>query len=108
MCLDKKFQLNPFVPQSEKRLESNDKIGHYILKKDFIRDEKHGILNFVNEEKIARQKRVMSYLFTQIGKNIFTGKSIIGISLPVFIFDQRSFLERYGISFQFAPLYLEK
>jgi hypothetical protein len=44
----------------------------------------------------------------EIGKSIFTGKSIIGISLPVFIFDSNSYLESVVRSLSFAPHFLEK
>ncbi len=39
---------------------------------------------------------------------MLSGKSIVNISLPVYIFEDRSNLERYAYAFGFAPEYLEK
>jgi hypothetical protein len=81
--------------------------GHFIFKKDFVRDDKKGYLLYVNQEKINNQKSVISYLLKSVGKNFFTGKSIINISLPVSIFDRCTNLERTAQSFCYAPHYLE-
>ena len=63
---------------------------------------------FTNETKIAAQKQVFNFLMKKIGSNIVQGKSILNISLPIYIFDTRSNLERFAFSFTFAPEYLEK
>lgn len=43
-----------------------------------------------------------------MGGNLLKGKSLLSISMPVDIFDNRSNLERTAYSFSFAPTYLEK
>ena len=41
---------------------------------------------------MAAQKDVIKYIFKQIGSNILKGKSIMNMSLPVDIFDNKSLL----------------
>ena len=41
-------------------------------------------------KKIADQKGVLKFILSQIGKNLLSGKSILGISLPVDIFSTMS------------------
>ena len=45
-----------------------------------------GDLVFVNEEKIKAQSSVLKNILKKIGANIFTGKSILNVSLPIQIF----------------------
>lgn len=45
-----------------------------------------GGLGYVDEEKMKEQKKVLTYIIKRIGKNIFSGKGILNISLPVDIF----------------------
>lgn len=47
-------------------------------------------------------------MLKSIGKNLLTGKSIISISLPVYIFEKRSNLERQAFKFLYAPKFLER
>ena len=68
--------------------------GHYLFKNDWNRDEETGINWFINKQVIANQKSVLNFALKSIGKNLLSGKSVIGISLPVFIFDKMSHLER--------------
>lgn len=50
----------------------------------------------------------MKFIVGQIAKNIVTGKSVLGISLPVDIFACESNLERFAFSMTYAPILLEK
>lgn len=79
-----------------------------MLFEDFKRDDKKGSLVFINEEKQKIGNKVLSFLLKKIGKNILTAKSIIGMSLPVFMFDSASNLERNATGFGYAPLYFER
>jgi hypothetical protein len=47
-------------------------------------------------------------MLKKVGSNLFSGKSIISISLPVEIFETRSNLERTAYMFTYAPKYLEE
>jgi len=44
----------------------------------------------------------------KLAKNIYDGKGVVGISLPVRIFEPRSTLERIIDWWSFAPTYLTK
>jgi hypothetical protein len=46
----------------------------------------------VDEEKLAKQKNVFSDIMGQAASNILSGKSIVGLTLPVRIFEPRSLL----------------
>lgn len=43
-----------------------------------------------------------------MGFNIVNGKSILSISLPIKIFDAKSFLEKIAMFMKMAPHYFEK
>jgi hypothetical protein len=46
-------------------------------------------------------------MLKKIGSNLFGGRNVMQISLPLYIFDKKSNLERTAFSFAFAPFYLE-
>lgn len=46
-------------------------------------------------------------MLKKIGSNLLGGRNIMQISLPLYIFDKKSNLERTAFSFSFAPFYLE-
>lgn len=45
-----------------------------------------GGLNYIDEMKMKEQKKVLTFIIKRIGKNIFSGKGILNVSLPVDIF----------------------
>lgn len=51
---------------------------------------------------------MIKYIFKQIGSNILKGKSIMSMSLPVDIFDNKSLLERMMGSYGYAPIFIAK
>jgi len=65
-------------------------------------------LNYLNSELMVEQKRVILSLLKQAGSNLIHGRGVINISLPVGVFEPRSFLERLARSFGHAPIFLEK
>lgn len=50
----------------------------------------------------------MKDVLSKAAANVFSGQSIIGISLPVRIFEPRSLLERICDWYGFAPIFLKK
>jgi hypothetical protein len=66
---------------------------HRMILTDFERKEGCEGLEFKNKELINKQRAVMTYLIKKMGSNLFSGKSIMNISLPINIFDVRSHLE---------------
>ncbi|CAD8206402.1 unnamed protein product [Paramecium octaurelia] len=108
LSINVKHQLQPKEKGQNRQFLTSQEGGHYIFKKDFIREEKNGGLKVINEEKLAAQKAVIKFLITRIGASLLMGKSITGISMPVSIFEARSNTERVCSSLGFAPIYLEE
>jgi hypothetical protein len=57
---------------------------------------------------MEKQKGVMKDVLSKAAGNLFSGQSIIGISLPVRIFEPRSLLERICDWYGFAPVFLKQ
>lgn len=50
-------------------------------------------LEFINQDLLKKQRGILTYMIKKIGSNLFSGKSIMNVSLPINIFDPRSLLE---------------
>lgn len=72
------------VPSNYTKL-SNPKWRNYYLR-DIWEVNSTGELKCVNEEKLKEQHSIMSYVVNKMAANLFTGKSILNVSLPVSIF----------------------
>ena len=99
------FPLN-LPPDSIKYQEISPETGHYAISKDWSRAKEGGLL-FYNKKELDIQGKVLSYLIKRLGANLLQGKSVINISLPVVLFDTKSFLERIADSYTYAPYFLE-
>lgn len=55
---------------------------------------------------MEEQKKVIISLIKQAGSNIIHGRSFMNVSLPLEVFEPRSFLERLARSFGHAPDFL--
>lgn len=62
----------------------------------------------INEEKIKAQSGVLKSLAKTLASNLFKGKSILNISLPVTVFSNESNLSLLCKSYAYAPLLLER
>jgi hypothetical protein len=60
------------------------------------------------EEELAAQRGVVWDLVKSFGKNLVGSKDLIGISLPVRLFEPRSYLERLADGWWSAPIYLTR
>ena len=69
--------------------------------------EKTGLL-YKNEEAKKKIYKTAKYLVAKMGKNILTGKSILNISFPVFIFDKRTLHQAFCHEHRLAPYYLTR
>ncbi len=58
--------------------------------------------------ELDRQKNVIWEVVKTLGKNLVNGKDLIGISLPVQLFEPRSYLHRLTDGWWSAPIYLNK
>ena len=91
--------INPELLKSE-ILKSEEKKNPYIFEFpyenewwiDYVTNpDKPGLL-YKNEEGKKKIYKTAKYLVAKMGKNILTGKSILNVSFPVFIFDKRTLL----------------
>lgn len=63
-------------------------------------------IRLVNQEKIDAQNNVLKFVMKTMRKNLFTGKSILSISLPVEIFKADSNTQRLCESMTQGPYLL--
>ncbi|CAD8066390.1 unnamed protein product [Paramecium primaurelia] len=80
---------------------------HFFYRDEWQFDIKKGYLKFVNAKKLEAQKKVLKYILSKMGSNLLKGKSILSVSLPVYVFEKRTNLQRFGASFAYAPHFLE-
>lgn len=71
------------------------------------RPGENGIL-YTNTTFLDKQRSLFDYFIRKIGSNIVQGKSIMNISLPIFIFDTRTLLELWVWQNGYSAIYLEK
>jgi hypothetical protein len=62
----------------------------------------------VNKPKIAAQNNVIKFMMKTMKKNLFSGKGVLNVSLPVEIFNCDSNLQRLCESLALAPDLIEK
>ena len=62
---------------------------------DYIKNLGAKGVEFINHEVIKKHRSIISYMIKKIGANLLSGKSIMNVSLPIYIFDHRSLLESY-------------
>jgi hypothetical protein len=68
----------------------------------------NGEMVFTDQKLLEQQSKVFTWVIRKMGSNLLAGKSITSISLPVTIFEDISYLERLAISFEPAPLMLDR
>jgi hypothetical protein len=84
--------------------------GAYLQRKVFEHNERHpsGGLKWKDEAELKRQRGVAWDLIKSVGSNILEGKDLVNTSLPIYLFEPRSFLERLTDIFAYAPCFLRK
>lgn len=70
--------------------------------------EPTGTLKLVQEDIRKAQSGVIMDVLKQAGLSIIDGKGVVGLSLPVRIFENRSTIERISDLWGYAPYYLNK
>ena len=112
----KEEQINPEEIKNEILKEEQEKKKPYIFEFayedewwiDYVTNpDKPGLL-YKNEEKKKIIYKTAKYLVTKMGKNILTGKSILNVSFPVFIFDKRTLHQAFCHEQRLAPYYLTR
>lgn len=69
---------------------------------------KDGGLECFNQEELKCQEGIVIDLMKSAGKQLMEGKNVVGISLPVRIFEPRSTIERVCDWWAFGPIYLTR
>ena len=65
-----------------------------MILSDYMKDYGAEGIEFINQKVIQKHRGIISYIIKKIGSNLLSGKSIMNVSLPIYIFDHRSLLER--------------
>ena len=79
-----------------------------VVHTEYERSMKEPGLVFKNKDVIDRGSKVISYLLKKIGSNIIKGKSVMNVSLPVYIFDRRTLIQVQAYELSYAPYFLER
>lgn len=72
---------------------------------DFSKAEGGGML-YTDKEEVQKQRWIAKDVIKSMGSNLMQGKSLIAISMPVKIFEPRSFLQRMTDFWGLLPEYL--
>lgn len=107
-CVNRYHVMAPTTSKSEMLIHTSEAAGHKCWKFDFRRCERNGGLLYLNERVMKEQKRVLMSMLKRIGSNLLRGKSIMNISMPVEIFETKSFLQRISRGFGYAPQFMSK
>ena len=69
---------------------------------------KSGGVECQNQEELKCQEGIVMELVRTAGKTLMEGKNVVGVSLPVRIFEPRSTIERICDLWSFGPIYLSR
>ena len=94
-----------YIPQSELNKPMN--ITKDNLFSDF-EEQKTGDLKLKNKDLKERQKGVLLTVLKEAATKLMDGKGIVGLSLPVRIFEPRSSIERVADIFLYSTHYLSR
>ena len=81
---------------------------HNLIILEYSKSVGDNAIVYMNDEFIDKQRNLFSYFLKKIGNNILNGKSIMNISLPIFLFDCRSLLELWVWQNAFCDEFLTK
>ena len=106
ILLKHKFIGSPLEKVEPTYLVGEDNTNWFYQKEWRVLDS--GDLLAICYDKIKVQSGALKLIIQNIGRNLFSGKSIMNTSLPIQLFSTESNLERFSKSFSFAPTFLEK
>lgn len=76
--------------------------------KGYFKREKTGGLRLTDSVALEKQKGILFDLIKQAGKSFIDGQGITGIALPVRVFSPDTLLEKYAMSWGYAPSLLSR
>jgi len=60
-------------------------------------------LEMINKALISKQRGVFTFFLREMGAALISGKSVMSVSFPVTVFENRSLLERVANTMLFGP-----
>ena len=63
---------------------------------------------YTNEEVVSKQRSVAVYIIKKISSNILAFENIMNVSMPIYIYEERSYLERFQNDQLFIPSFVDK
>lgn len=104
-CVDKNTPLKKLSPdelECRHTLENGSPLGA-----NWRRDPANG-LELLDKELLDNQRKVLGHFLKTMGKNLFEGKSIMSISMPITVFSDDSMLQRVPSGYGYLPYFLPK
>jgi len=91
-------------------LPAVDGNGRVLQQKVWESNERHkdGGLWFKDEAELKRQRGIAWEVVKSLGNSILEGKELVSTTLPISLFEPRSFLERLTDIWAYAPRYLPR
>jgi hypothetical protein len=74
----------------------------------YERTMKQSGLLFKDKDIMDKQNKVISFLIKKMGSNLIKGKSVMNVSLPVYIFDPRTLMQVLAFEISYAPFFLDR
>jgi len=68
----------------------------------------NGGLHYTNHEELSKQRGVIWDVIKELGHSVLEGRELTEISLPVYLFEPKSFLEKMTEGWCYAPTFLTK
>ena len=81
---------------------------HKLIYMEYAKKIGEDFIVYTNNAFLEKQRNLFSYFIQKIGTNILQGKSIMNVSLPIFIFDKRTLLELWVWQNAYCDEFLQK
>ena len=65
-----------------------------------------GGVGFTDRAELERQRHVVGHMLRQVGSNFMEGKDLVSVSLPIRLFEPRSFMQRLTEDWSYCTLFL--
>lgn len=73
----------------------------------YIRQSSGGLV-LMDKELLARQRKLLGHMVKEVAKYIRERKSLVSLSLPMYVFEPKSLLHRVCYMLGYAPVFLER
>ena len=90
---------------SSLEMEESFPVEQYLTR--YIRQTSGGLV-LVDKALLAKQRKSLGHMVKEIAKYIKEGRSLMSLSLPVYVFEPKSLLHRVCYMLGYAPVFLER